>query len=652
VTETLNLECAFVGTVAGEERDRIRTLAFRVDGRLAANVEYPVAGTPCAEVLAGRECVFPEGIRRLFPHHEGLAALEIEAYVAVPLLNVAGRPVGNLCVMSRRPISSPDEVRALLRLFALRAAAEIDRQRSERRFHDLFEFAPDGIVMTDRSGTVTLVNRQVETMFDYRREEVLGAPVESLMPAEMRATHGERRAAPTPVAVQGLIGGGRRRPLALRKDGTAFPVDVVLTQLDSDEGPQLIAHVRDLTEERRQEEASRRLEDQLREAQKLEAVGTLAGGIAHDFNNVLGVILGNAELAKLDVAADGGVAEKLDRIVTASSRAKGLVQQMLTFSRRAESERHLLAMPSLVSECVGLLRPTLPAGVEIAVRADPDCDAVLADATQMHQVVLNLCLNALHALAEEGGRIVVAVESCEVDAATAGARSDLTAGRYVRLTVSDDGHGMDEATRERMFEPFFTTKPAGQGTGLGLSVVHGIVKTRHGAITVHSAPGAGTTFHVYLPAQDRRDAAGPEGRGGPAGRGRRVLLVSDEEGIASLMEQGLAGLGYRVERCTRPEEALGRLRAASTRFDLVIADHAMSGMSGTELARACLRVRPDQPVLLTVDADDARVRETAREIGVRAVLTKPLTLEALGRAAALALAGEGEGIHGEDSVGG
>lgn len=378
----------------------------------------------------------------------------------------------------------------------------------------------------------------------------------------------------------------------------------------------------------------RQLEAQLRESQKLEAVGTLAGGIAHDFNNILGAILGNAQLAVADTAPGHPARESLEEIRKAGQRARELVRQILAFSRRQAPERRVLAPGPVVTEAVRLLRATIPAGVELVTTVAPGVPAVLADPTQLHQVLVNLGTNAWHALGERPGRIEFGLRPVTLDAAQAAALGGLRPGRHACLSVSDNGQGIDSAVRPRLFEPFFTTKEPGQGTGLGLSVVHGIVQAHEGAITVTSEPGQGATFAVYLPAAaDAGPAA--EAAPGPAaapGGHRHVLVLDDEAALVLLARRLLGRLGHRVSGFTRPAEALAAFRAGPEEFDLVLTDYNMPGVSGLAVAAEFLSLRPELPVLLNSGHVTDELHARALAAGVREVLRKPNTLEELAEA--------------------
>ncbi|HEY7489985.1 MAG TPA: response regulator [Candidatus Tectomicrobia bacterium] len=377
--------------------------------------------------------------------------------------------------------------------------------------------------------------------------------------------------------------------------------------------------------------AGKRLEAQLRQAQKMEAIGTLAGGIAHDFNNLLAAILGYTELALHAIHQDSDVSHYLQEVHKAGQRAKILVQQILTFSRRTEQTRTPVRLSHLVEEALALLRASLPSTIAMRHQISQDAGTVLADPTQLQQVLLNLGANAEYAMRQTGGLLEIRLEPVEVDEPMLAQHPELQAGPYVCITVTDTGHGMTPDVVERIFEPFFTTKGPGEGTGMGLALVHGIVASHGGVVTVASVVGQGTTFTVYLPRTDASvpDEAAQEGTL-PTGV-ERVLFVDDEESLVGLGQEILGLLGYDVVVCTGSVEALEVFRMAPQSFDLVITDQTMPYMTGEELARELRRLRADIPIILCTGFSHIMQAEKAQELGIDAFLLKPLAIQDLAR---------------------
>ena len=384
----------------------------------------------------------------------------------------------------------------------------------------------------------------------------------------------------------------------------------------------------DITERRRAEEAQIR-------SQKMEALGTLAGGIAHDFNNLLLAIRGNTRLAlaeAADLPRDHALSLSLAEIERATARAVDLVRRILAFSRQGEPTREVTPLQPILDEALKLLRSTLPAMIRIRSRFEADVPLVSVDVTQMHQIMLNLITNAAHAIDKDDGLIEVTLDSVVVGAdAPCVESAELREGRYARIVVSDNGCGMDRATLERIFDPFFTTKPLGQGTGLGLSVVHGIMRSHDGVISVHSQQGKGTCFNLYVPATDGHAAQESRPvRDAPMGNGQRVLYVDDEDSLVVLATRMLDQLGYQVTGFIDPQEALRAFAAAPHEFDVIVTDLSMPGMSGFALARDIQTLRPDVPIVLTSGYVRPEDREAARQHGIRDVILKPDTIDELG----------------------
>ena len=383
--------------------------------------------------------------------------------------------------------------------------------------------------------------------------------------------------------------------------------------------------------------ARKAAEETQRQSQRIEALGTLAGGIAHDFNNILLAITGNARLALAELSSAQAHRDDLHRhlveIDRASSRATDLVRRILTFSRQSEARSETIDLRSPVEEAVKLLRASLPAMIAIETSFASDVPPVMADSTQIYQVIMNLVTNSAYAIGESAGTISVSLDKIAVVADTA--PDGVKPGLYARITVSDTGRGMDHATLERIFDPFFTTKPPGQGTGLGLSVVHGIVRKHQGTITVTSTPGHGSIFALYFPAVARVEEVAPKSTSEAArGTGQCVLYVDDEEALVFLVTRVLRRLGYAVKGFTDPEEAVDAFRRDPQAFDVVVTDLSMPRMSGFRLAKLLLETRPDVPVLMTSGYVRAEDRDLALQTGIRELILKPNTIEELGHSLA------------------
>ncbi len=519
------------------------------------------------------------------------------------------------------------------RAHAVAQAMTRELRASEERYRRIVETASEGIWQLDRSQRVEFVNPRLAQWLGVAEAAMQGRPIDAFMDAD----EADRCRAALAARTQGE--GGPIELRLRRADGSPMWVSLSTRPILDDAGRPCgaLGMLTDINERRQAEERRATLEARLREAQKMEAIGTLAGGIAHDFNNILAAIIGNVAAARQDAAIGLSGDASLAQIERAAVRARSLVQQILTFSRMQAQELHTLALQPAVEETLEMLRAALPAQVELRVDLPRAPVYVRADATQVQQIVMNLCTNAWHALPAGRGRIEVglAVEE-SVSAAQAGAAAAwppaLLAGPRAHLWVADDGAGMDEATRSRVFEPFFTTKQVGQGTGLGLAVVHGIVSVHGGAIQVESAPGAGSRFDLWFPLQGAPGSAvepQPAEQPAPRGAGQHVLCVDDDPAMVLMVDGLLRRAGYAVTTLEDPAAALAYLLAHPDEVDVVVTDYNMPEMNGMELAAAIRRAIPRLPIIVTSGFISDEMRQQAAELGIGALLQKEYTLERL-----------------------
>ncbi len=372
-----------------------------------------------------------------------------------------------------------------------------------------------------------------------------------------------------------------------------------------------------------------KLEKQLRRTQKLDTIGTLAGGIAHDFNNILSPIAGHTELAMLKLDKTDPLYKNMQHILKGVDRAKDLVKQILLFTKQSEKEQQPLFLQPLVKEALKLLRPSIPATVEIRTLIDASCPEVRADATQIHQVIVNLCTNAWQAMDEKGGSLSIELNLKMVDAAFAKMHPDLNEAEYACLSVSDTGAGMDELTLERLFEPFFTTKEIDQGTGLGLSVVHGIVNSHKGAILVYSEPGKGTAFHVYLPAIKSEEQIVETKSQKIIGGTEYVMIVDDDPDIAEMVQMLMEHFGYKADVYKTGWAVLKAFEQQPDKYDLLISDLTMPKMTGLDLAERLHQERPEFPVVIMTGFGNSLGEAEMEHYGIKAVVGKPIMVKEL-----------------------
>ncbi len=479
------------------------------------------------------------------------------------------------------------------------------------------DHASESVVITDASGTIQYVNPAFEKVTGYKRSEAVGQNPRLLKSGRHDDLFYRQLWA---TISSGNVWYGHL--VNRRKDGSIFEEEGSISPVLDDKG-RIVSYVavkRDVTEQIR-------LQRQFRQAQKMEAIGTLAGGIAHDFNNILSAIIGYAELAMLQ-NSDPQTQKSIKAILDAGRRASELVAQILAFSRHSEQEFKPVQVRLITKEVIKLLRASLPATIEIRQHLASD-SLVLADPTQIHQMIMNLCTNANHAMEEKGGVLAIELNDVMLDEALVAGHAGMQPGKYLKLTVSDTGCGMSPEVMERIFDPFFTTKPPGKGTGMGLSVLHGIVKSYRGTVTVDSEPGKGTTFCVYIPVYCKQHSS-RQNEDRPLPRGKeRILFVDDEESIAVMTTEMLSRLGYQVTSLTDGQEALELFQKDPRAFDLVITDMTMPQLTGDKLARKLMAMRPGLPVILCTGFSARMDAARARDMGIAAFIAKPVLIREL-----------------------
>ncbi len=495
------------------------------------------------------------------------------------------------------------------------------RKRAEEmhlRLSTAVEQAAETIVITDTRGTILYANPAFEKSSGFLRTEVIGQNPRILKSGRQDGSFYRRM---WETIQRGEVWTGHF--INQRKDGILYEEEATISAIRDAAGKitSFVAVKRDVTHEVE-------LEGQLRQSQKMEAIGTLAGGIAHDFNNILTVMFGYCNLLQLDLSGKPESLGKLGEIFKAAERAKDLVQQILTFSRQREQERQVIHLHNVLNEAIKLLHASFPANIQIETNLAADAPTVLADATQIYQVMMNLGTNAMHAMdGQPAGRLAVTLDAFQPDEEFIRLNSDLRAIKYARLTVTDTGHGMDVRVLQRVFEPFFTTKPIGKGTGLGLAVVHGIVESHDGVITVESQPGQGATFRLYFPeqVQDMFLTGIPESKI-PHGKGERILVVDDEVTLTEMYQRLLKALRYEGTVTTSPQEAVSLVQKNPAQFDLVITDLTMPEMSGLELARQIRALRTDLPIILATGFKSTVTDRQLLDAGICQLLDKPIPM--------------------------
>jgi len=498
----------------------------------------------------------------------------------------------------------------------------------EQLSRSIIEQSADAIIVCDEKGTVIRASRVANELAGQNSLNASFDAVFKIKTSSGKYSQGGKPISLEPFTIDSVINGNRYHSCEAVIERNGIPANHLLLSaapLKDEPGNVLggIVNLADISDKIRLEQ----LREELYHSQKMKAIGTLAGGIAHDFNNILGIIIGNTELAMLDIPNWSPVQESLKEIRSAGLRASDLVNQILLFARQKEHTVPAVHVEPIARESLKMLRASIPTTVEIRLEIQEDLPNVVADSTQIQQIIMNLCTNAGHVMESDGGTLTFGLDQAELNAATDTLAGRIPEGRYVRIQVRDTGPGIPPENLERIFEPFFTTKSVGEGTGLGLAVVHGIVQDRSGGITVESEAGKGTVFNVLLPVSDHvpseeetRDKK-PDLPGGK----ERILFVDDEPMIMKLGQRMLERQGYKVETRASGKEALECFKQNPGRFDLVVTDMTMPGMRGDHLARELMAIRPGIPIILTTGYSKLISEEKAKALGIRGFVMKPLT---------------------------
>lgn len=486
-----------------------------------------------------------------------------------------------------------------------------ETKHNERILQSLFDSSPNAIVISDLSNKTRFVNPTFTRIFGYSKEEITGEYIPYIPDWDQENTESEWNDL---VAGKPVL---ERESQRLTKDGRA--IDVAITQSvcrDNNGGlTDILTIIRDITEKRK-------IEKQFRHAQKMEALGTLAGGIAHDFNNILFIITAYTELLISDMPKSSKARDNIMEIDIAASRAVDLVRQIRTFSRHEEQEKRPIEIQPVLKEALRLLRSSLPTTIEFRQKIDKNCGTILADPTQIHQVIMNLCTNAYHAMQENGGILEVNLSRVVIGSDDIDGNLSLPPGQYLMLTVSDTGHGIDKLVMDQIFEPYFTTKAKREGAGMGLATVHGIVESDGGAITVESELDKGTMFCVYFPCAEESANKNLLSIESVPGGKERILLVDDDKQIIRMGKQMLETLGYNVTTLADSVVALETFRAHPNRFDLVIIDKIMPKMTGTQLAEELMRIRPDIHIILITGLEEGMTAEDCKKMNIKECVMK------------------------------
>ncbi|GBC61793.1 hypothetical protein DENIS_2755 [Desulfonema ishimotonii] len=622
------------GSLYLAEKNGLRLVHTLDPGHAPAFIPYPIrSGSIFQRALAEGQPILINDVKSCGSlATSGWYCYRNGSVLAFPIPDETGRVSGILSLHNKKEppfIEQDKKIGTILASYsceALKASRATEAlQESEEKFRSISASAHDAIIMADSEGKISFWNPAAEKILGYSCPEAIGKNLCDLIaPEEYRGAYEALLRHPPDTEKKKLVRKNSEMT-ALKKNMTRISVEQSVSSVKLGGKWHLVSFIRDISERLRTENETRRLEARLRQTQKMESLGTLAGGIAHDFNNILTSIVGYTELTLNDLSENRRAAERLRAVLKAGERARDLVRQILTFSRMSDQPRTPIQIHLIVTEALKLLRSSLP--VTIAIRENiTDSGQLLADPTQIHQVLINLCTNACHAMQKTGGTLTVTLRPVTLEQHHVKKIADLAPGPYVKLMVSDTGHGIPGEIMDCIFDPYFTTKKKGKGIGLGLAVVHGIVKSHKGAITVESTPGEGTVFSIYHPAI-QKECAIPIARKAEMPMGtERILVVDDEKDIALLEQQMLEYLGYRVTAFTSSIEALRNFRSDPDRFDAVLTDMTMPGMTGDRLAREMLKIRPDIPVILCTGFSENMDRARAAVLGIKKFIMKPVLL--------------------------
>ena len=491
-------------------------------------------------------------------------------------------------------------------------------RKSKDEWERTFNAIPDIITIQDKNMRIIKANKAAHTFLGEGYSDLIGEHCYNIFPGNSDLCN----RCPIAASIKDI----KNHSEIIRHDKLGKIFQVTSSPiLDENDETQLLVHIaKDITEQKS-------IEGELSQSLKMKAMGTLAGGIAHDFNNILSAIMGYSEIAKMTLPPHSPAVKDIDEVLKASSRAANLVNQILTFSRESDHQRTPIAPHLVIEESLQMMRSSIPATIKIHQNIDRSCGVIIADPTNLHQIIVNLCTNAMHALENEKGNIYVSLQRKQIDAHEIGRKPGVFPGPFIVLEVSDTGQGIDKRNIERIFDPYFTTKDVGKGTGLGLAVIHGIVKDYNGFIHVESTLKKGSSFFVHFPSSEQKvPAEGKAGEDTPLATGNEsLLIIDDEETIVDLKKIVLEQLGYKVTAFTESPAALEKIRSSPHQFDLIMTDQTMPDLTGADLTREVLKVRPDMPVIICTGHSTVFSEESALSIGVKKYLRKPVEMKTL-----------------------
>jgi len=638
----LGVDHAFIGILEPGDRDEVRVIAGYFFNEFHDGFNYDLAGTPCQNVIGQQYRYYPENVQSQFPDPH-LKELDSEGYAGIPLFGTRGNVLGVMAVMHRQPLPNKELTKSLLQIFSVRAAIELERRKavkasslkedelakSEHRMRTIVESSIDSIMTLDRDGHILEFNSAAEQCFGYKKSEVLDQLVAPLIVPQRYRQNFDQGMAEFRNTGSGAFLGNRVEIILMRSDGSEFPVEVAIDVAPGEDGEILIGYIRDISERSEAENQRRQLETQLQQAQKMEAIGQLTGGIAHDFNNILTAMMGYMTLAEEHTGkqADDKLSRYIERALRSGKRARDLIQQMLTFSRGQHGEPQPVSLALLINEWIGLLESTLPSSVEIKTELETDVPVTMIDPVQIEQVLTNLCINARDAMQGSGVLTVRLSHDTYENVVCASCRQPVS-GPFIEISVADTGSGIPLDIQERIFEPFYSTKEVGHGSGMGLSMVHGIVHKHGGHLLLDSMPNSGSSLRILLKPIEATAATKDVAKAVEIQQTRqlvgRVMLVDDEPAVSEFMQDLLENWGLTVSVFNSSVDACRKFSDDIDQFDLVILDQTMPKMTGLEVSKNLLGLRPDLPIILYTGYNAEITEAQVSDQGIRALVKKPV----------------------------
>ncbi len=623
----LEAQMVYIGTF-DPDHTQVETVAVAVQGGLAANFAYPLLSAPCRGLLDTPLVSCAAEVDRRYPQCTWLMEKKISGYIGVQLNNSHDRPLGVMAALYQEKIKDLELAETLMTQFARPVAVTLGKlvnQRMLEKYRHMAATSNDQLALLDSNYIYQTVNRAYAEYRSLSVEQIVGQSMAAIVGPEMFNT------TIRPVAEECFQ--GRQSRLQLWDPPKGAPrncLDMAFYphyEKGTNRIKGFVLCAKDITR-------SKNLEANLRQAAKMEAIGRLAGGIVHDFNNILGAVVGYTDLALGIVEGQPEVAKYLKEIRQAGLRATELVKQILAFSRQDHEIREPIQPKTILKEALSLLRATIPANITIRKTLASEA-YILADPIHLHQIVINLCTNAQHAMRDHGGTLSVRLKDVVLNPDDVEGHPDMRPGSHVRISFEDTGHGIPDDIRAKMFDPFFTTKGKGEGTGMGLTMVESIVKGYQGRIDLRSQVGCGTVIDIFLPAiQAEEEQESMDQAHLPSGEGQRILVVDDERHMVQVAGMMLKSLGYQVQTETDSRRALNLFRSDPRAFDLVLSDVSMPGISGDALAQQILELRSDIPVILMTGHSERVNQELIGKFGVKKLLAKPLPINKLAAAVA------------------